>query len=249
MTSREAHLTRGWRRHEKQGIRSKSRWLSYAAATGAAALTGAGEANAVTLQFPGTGSIGADGSVALDLNGDSLGDVTIFNLNDASFYGLGGGLAAANGTILGAFGAYATAGLSYLYALKFSNFSSITPTFAPPSPYPSYYKFGIYNGNQGYIRDGYGFPLSGWGTEPGPGLLGVQFDIGGDTHMGFVELSVDTSDNDSGLPGNVPSIISFGYETVPDTALSNPVPEPASLGLLAVGAAGLAALRRRRRAQ
>ena len=224
---------------------SKARWLSYAAATGAAAVAGSGEAQAVTLQFPGPGSVGANGSIALDLNGDTVDDITIFNLNSTSFYSNGGGRAAASGSVLGAYGGYFSTGKSYLYARKFSNFSSITPTFSPPGN-PGYYSYGIANGTQHYMRDGGGFPLSGWGADPGPGLLGVRFDIGGNSHMGFVEISIDGSNNGSGNPGNVPSIISYGYETQPNTALSVPIPEPSSLGLLAMGASGLVGLRRRR---
>ena len=104
MKSSETHGTQGVGRRDKQDVRSKARWLSYAAATGAAAITaGVGEANAVTFQFPGPGSIGANGSVALDLNGDSVNDITIFNLISTSFYGSGGGRAAASGSMLGVY--------------------------------------------------------------------------------------------------------------------------------------------------
>lgn len=246
-SNKENTSQRKWNK-KNESKSSKGRWLSYAAATGAAALT-AGQADAVTLQFPGSGSVGPDGSVALDLNGDTTTDVTIFNLYSTSFYGTGSaGRAGASGSVLGYYGGYFSTGKSYLYAKKFSNFSSITPSFSGPGN-PGYYTSGINSGTQHYMRDGNGFPLSGWGgSYNGPGLLGVRFDIGGNSHMGFVEISVDSSNNTNGAPGNIPTIISFGYETQPNTALSNPVPEPTSLGLLAMGAAGLATLRRRRKA-
>ena len=217
--------------NQPQERNANARWLTYVAATGAA--VAAGEVQGETLRFAGPGNIGANGSVALDLNGDSVNDVTIYNLNSTSFYSSGGGRAAASGSILGVVitNSYGT----FLYAHKFSNFSSIDPSAD------------IYADTQGYLRDGNGFYYSGWGYYPGPGLLGVRFDIGGNSHMGFVELEVDGSPNGSGLAGNIPVILSFGYETEPDTPLSTPVPEPSSLGLLASGAVGLAAWRRRRR--
>ncbi len=247
MKATETTLPSNLRRHAQQDHRSKARWLSYVTATGAAAL-GAGESEAVTLQFAGPGTVGPNGSVALDLNGDLVDDVTIFNLFSTSYYGTSyGGRAGALGSVLAAYGQYGGSA-KFIYAQRFSNFSSITPTFSPPSP--ASYDFGIYEATssaQGYLRDYTGFPLSGWAADPSAGLLGVRFDIGGNSHMGFVEIAVDTSDNTQMFPGNVPSIISFGYETEPDTALSNPIPEPTSLGLLAFGATGLAGLRRRRR--
>ena len=71
--------------------------------------------------------------------------------------------------------------------------------------------------------------------EGSKGFLGFSLDIGGNTHYGFMEVTL--TNNGSGI------IHSWSYEDVPNTAIVV-VPEP-SISLL--GVIGLAALFRRRR--
>ena len=72
------------------------------------------------------------------------------------------------------------------------------------------------------------------------GFFGVQFEIAGETHYGWVEVS--------GLNAG-PTLHSFGYNDTAGAASivggGTAVPEPSSVMLLAAGAAGLAAWRRR----
>ncbi|MEX0777946.1 MAG: PEP-CTERM sorting domain-containing protein [Phycisphaeraceae bacterium] len=76
------------------------------------------------------------------------------------------------------------------------------------------------------------------------GYLGLQFDISGATHYGFADMTV-------GSDATI-EIHSVSWETQANTPIHIPagsvalVPEPVGLGALAMGAAGLAALRRRR---
>ena len=83
------------------------------------------------------------------------------------------------------------------------------------------------------------------------GFLGVIFDGDGDvdqttsdTHAGFLELSVDAFESDMPLAIHIHQI---GYETRPFTPIHPGIPEPIGLGYLALGAAGLLAMRRRAR--
>jgi hypothetical protein len=82
-----------------------------------------------------------------------------------------------------------------------------------------------------------------FGGEFGPGdsgYLGLAFDISGDTHYGFALIDVN---NDF-----TTTIQSVSWETQAGAAIHvpSPIPEPIGLGALAIGAAGLGSLRRRR---
>lgn len=80
------------------------------------------------------------------------------------------------------------------------------------------------------------------------GLAGVQFQIGGQTHYGWIRLHLGVG-AETGLPNEL-TVRDWAYESIPDTAIAAGaiVPEPSTFGLgrLAAGAAGIAALRRRK---
>jgi hypothetical protein len=106
----------------------------------------------------------------------------------------------------------------------------------------------VVDGNLNFVGDP-GFPSYGiWGYLPAsnfgvgtPGFVGIRFLIGGDTHYGWAEIS-------RGVNAEA-TLHSFGYNTTPDeAALTGAIPEPSSILLFAVGAAGLAMRRRRRKA-
>ncbi len=74
----------------------------------------------------------------------------------------------------------------------------------------------------------------------GRGFLGVSFEISDDYHFGWVDVEVN---------GDISqlTIYGWGYETVAGEGIETPIPEPATLLTLAMGAAGLYALRRNRK--
>jgi hypothetical protein len=82
--------------------------------------------------------------------------------------------------------------------------------------------------------------------------LGVEFNIDGALHYGWVHLSACTPDLfttcSAGPDPAVITIDSYAYESVANTPITiEPTPEPSFLPLLALGAAGLGAFRARRK--
>lgn len=72
--------------------------------------------------------------------------------------------------------------------------------------------------------------------------LGFKFIISGQPHLGWVELSMEKPDPSF-------TVLGYAWETSPGVSIqAGETPEPSSLLLFAAGAAGIAALRRKRRA-
>ena len=103
-------------------------------------------------------------------------------------------------------------------------------------------------------RLGFGYSNSQW-LQAGVGYLAFQFDVGNGTQYGFAELVVE------GIPDNRATFVRYaygdpgfgvfagtsgGFSSTCDTF--HIVPEPTSLGLLALGSSGLLAWRRKRKA-
>jgi hypothetical protein len=76
------------------------------------------------------------------------------------------------------------------------------------------------------------------------GYLGLTFAIGPAAHFGWADLTIH--------PDQSMTLHRIAYDDEPRAAIGaghvDVIPEPAHLGLLALGAAGVAALRRRRAA-
>jgi hypothetical protein len=72
------------------------------------------------------------------------------------------------------------------------------------------------------------------------GFVGVQFDIpGGSPHFAYLDIGVDQ-------PGNKLTLYGGAYESESGVGIeAGAIPEPSGLGLLAMGAAGLATWRRK----
>jgi hypothetical protein len=91
--------------------------------------------------------------------------------------------------------------------------------------------------------------LSGgdWSSTGGDSFLGFEYeDMGGGLHTGWAEIGTTANGNTASF-----DILSYAYDTVAGEAISTPAsltPEPSALPLLALGAVGLIALRRRRAA-
>ncbi len=105
--------------------------------------------------------------------------------------------------------------------------------------------FGVLAGNRGDMAWGSGYTNSQF-VAPGTGYIGFQFDLGGGTQYGYAELNV------FGVPDNRATFVQYSWGDVGDSIsvgqVANAVPEPGALGILALGAVGVGAWRRRRQA-
>ncbi len=92
---------------------------------------------------------------------------------------------------------------------------------------------------------GYGFSYGNW-LGLGTGFLGLKFDVDGNTHFGWLNITLGPSANPRDRL--VVTLNSFAYEDEPNTPIVTTIPalipEPSSLALLSLGAIGLAAFRR-----
>lgn len=90
------------------------------------------------------------------------------------------------------------------------------------------------NANSGpnvWTQPGGSGQLIGMGSSGAGNFMGVKFEINSDWHYGWIRFGV-INNPDSSLPVPPwPSVLEFGYETIANTAILTPVPEPNSTRL------------------
>jgi hypothetical protein len=89
------------------------------------------------------------------------------------------------------------------------------------------------------LASGPGYPNSQWASIT-TGFMGFKFNIGNGVQYGWARISMD------GPNVNTFTLIDYAYADPGETLVAGQVPEPGSLGLLALGAAGLLAWRKQR---
>ncbi len=201
---------------------SKNR-VAYSLAAGAAASVAATSADAA-IQYSGLQdlAIAQFSSQQLNLDGDAYNDILLKN------YVFGGGnyqglyVNFAPGKAVGFF-----SGFGYASALEAGNLIDASTTSG--GPFQASMAYGVNNPNAEFNNvDG--------------AFIGVEFPINAMSHFGWIRVSIDNA-------AGTFVVNDWAYNDVPGEGLvAGQIPEPGTLGLLAAGAAGLAAMRRRRTA-
>lgn len=200
-----------------------ARCTAYTLAAGAAAGMGVADTDAAVV-YSGIQNISISqfGSQQINLDGDAYNDVLLKN------YVFGGGNyqgAYVNffpGKLVGTNNPFPA--IDYASALGAGELIDSTSTFGGPF--------------QGSLAYGGVNPNAEFNTAAGA-FLGLEFPIGGVSHFGWVRVTINNA------AGSF-VVNDWAYESTPgEGLLAGEVPEPTSLGLLAAGALGLAAMRRR----
>ncbi len=221
------------KKHRKPSNVNSRRWMAYAAAGAATAMGAQATVDAdithVVLNLPIVDSNPSDPYFSsfgpFTFGGAGAGFYMLHAFPNTQAYGIAEGYFLGNGAFAGA-----TIN-SYAYPLNapYGQFVSALTAFTA--------------GNRAaYLAWTSGFPNSQF-LNPGIGYLGFRFDLGAGTQYGWARVNMD------GTPTNTYTLVDYAYAGLGESIFVGQVPEPGSLGMLAIGAAGLLTWRRRRRAE
>ena len=134
---------------------------------------------------------GAGDTFAIDFDGDGTDDINIVQSNNGNYELVQAAPAAGNGVI-------AASNAGYFYASNLAYGDAISAGAG------SFRSFGSFCAGVGYAGSQF------CGT--GEGYIGVEFDVSGNTHYGWVRVSVGDSSNYT--------VLDYAYESTPDAAIA-----------------------------
>lgn len=221
-------------------LRLDARLARYALLAGAAiASTRSASAGVITTVLPSPVDLAANAPYEIGFNGKNGSNIvfytgaTVFSTLTLRIAGLTG-VGEPNYFFIGGHGGSTNVAFDYSAGDVIGNTGDVTPGNALPVAYPT--------------SPLYGFITLDDFTAPGVGYIGVD----AQENVFVTSISMFVSSNVFGfLELNGGSLVGFAYESDPNTPITvfdvtAPAPEPGSFGLLALGAAGLAALRKRK---
>lgn len=237
----------------------KKSWAGYAAATGAA-VAGAHSAEATIVHVTPPNPIGITintsntstvGSAALDIDGNNVNDLdlSLARIVSTTSSSTGGVVYNTFSDVNGALGFPAIGGAGQWAVQSTSSIRLLQPGDLVSSGQAFIDSGGFRVLGESTVTSAGGYTGGGpfsYGQFPtdGTALAGFRFQQGSNTHYGWIRLRLE-----SGPGGRIQTLeaLEWAFESTPDGAIEAGalIPEPAGLALLATGAAGVAALRRR----